>query len=169
MGPLCTLTTSTVKCEGGTVSFIRRYIWLFKLRTTKFHIFLGALVVASTMMRIWAFPTVYEDEQYDSMNHIYVKPWYRFCSYGVGLILGSILFSMKGKCLGRGMLTKALMMVGWVVSLTTIFLIIYAIDPGHSLAMILLYYYYLVWMIRILCICNIKIAIPYTHNTNFNL
>jgi len=93
------------------------------------NIVTGALVVASTMMRIWAFPTVYEDEQYDSMNHIYVKPWYRFCSYGVGLILGSILFSMKGKCLGRGMLTKALMMVGWVVSLTTIFLIIYAIDP----------------------------------------
>lgn len=105
------------------------------------------------MSRIWAFPIVYTDESYDSMNKIYVKPWYRFCSYGVGLLLGSILFSMKGKCLGRGMLTKVLMMVGWVVSLTTIFLIIYAIDPGHSLTTI--YFIKLLpipnAMIRILC------------------
>ena len=31
------------------------------------------------------------------MNEVYVKPWYRFCAYGVGLILGQILFSQKGK------------------------------------------------------------------------
>ena len=47
--------------------------------------------------RVWRQDHYQEDYGIDQMGDIYRKPWHRFGSYGIGLILGCILLTQKDK------------------------------------------------------------------------
>ena len=47
--------------------------------------------------RLWKQDHYNEDFGLDQQADVYRKPWHRFGAYGVGLILGSLLFINKEK------------------------------------------------------------------------
>jgi len=61
------------------------------------NLFTACLVLGSIGWRLALELEHYGDDEYDTFKGIYAKPWTRFAPYGIGLIVGNILFHLKGK------------------------------------------------------------------------
>eukprot|EP00088_Acartia_fossae_P010348 TRINITY_DN15149_c0_g1_i2.p1 TRINITY_DN15149_c0_g1~~TRINITY_DN15149_c0_g1_i2.p1 ORF type:complete len:350 (-),score=38.16 TRINITY_DN15149_c0_g1_i2:4-1053(-) len=95
------------------------------------NILTGIAVIATTLVRIYPFEQKVDDPTYDDFKNVYIKPWYRFGPYGIGLLLGSILYNCKDKQF-KGTVTRVLMVIGWIVSLVTFYLVVLEYDPDPT-------------------------------------
>ena len=92
-------------------------------------------VLGTIGFRIWRV----QDRYNVTFDNLYNKPYSRFGSYAIGLILGYILFKTKhikkGSELPNSMAqyAKVIVPVGWIISLATFYLIIFGPDLPSEL------------------------------------